>query len=522
MEIKKIETQEWTLPKLLLNVEDGALRIPKFQREFVWNRSQTIKLLDSIYKEYPIGSLFFWHPSDAYRNMYREISELKQKIPNRSQSIQLILDGQQRITSIYAVSKGLTIDGTNYSKIVFDLEKEAFSARNPDNERFVSFRDIIDEDAFLRIYNNLPDERRKILQRCANRFKNYPFSIVEVYEKTLEEVCDIFERINQGGQRLTLFDLVVAATWNEGFDLRNKVKEFNEKSKRKNFGEINPDVFVQSLALIVKGQCVRKVQLQLTSKNLIENWESLIESLELAIDYLRKNMGVYKFEMIPYPGLLVMYTYLFYHLRERSLSNNQRRDSQRWFWHTALIERYSASTLTNMTEDRKMINKIVKNDNLDLKLPVNLSVEDLSKIKMGTKSAIKNAVLCMLALKKPKHFENGSDIDVDDSYFSDYWSTERHHIFPKKFLEKKGIYSSDVNFLPNFCFIPAELNKKISDSEPRKYFTQYKSNSDFKKIMKTHLIPIEEDSGIWDNNYKKFLEQRAELILKELKKTYKG
>ena len=521
MEVKKIEVTEWTLPKLLINIEGGVLRIPKFQREFVWSRPQTIKLLDSIYKEYPIGSLFFWYPSDIYKNMYREIPELQQQKASRSAGIQLILDGQQRITSIYAVSKGLTINGTDYSRIVFDLEKKVFAARSPDNDRFISFQNIVDDnEKYYEISDGLPHEKRKILQKCSSRFKNYPFSIVEVYEKSLEEVCDIFERINQGGKRLTLFDLLVAATWSDEFDLRTKVKEYNEKSEQKGFGVINPDVFIQALALIIKGQCTRKIQLELTTKDLIENWDNLIASLDLAIDYLIKNMGVYKFDMIPYPGLLVMFTYLFAKIKGRSLSNSQSEESERWFWNTTLSERYGASSLTNMTEDRKKINKITEDQQISSKLPVNVSVESLMQIKMGQTSAIKNAVLCLLALKKPLHFENAVVINVDDRYFSDYWSTEKHHIFPKKFLAKKGINLSDVNYWPNFCFIPSELNKKILDSEPKKYFSMYRENKEFKKIMRSHLIPIDEQSGIWTNDYRKFLTQRAELILKELKKLY--
>ena len=133
---------------------------------------------------------------------------------------------------------------------------------------------------------------------------------------------------------------------------------------------------------------------------------------------------------------------------------------------------------------------------------------------MKTTSAVKNAVICLLSIKNPRHFKNDTLIPLDDSYFSDFNSPEKHHIFPASVLEKQGIREFS---LANFCFIPAELNKYISGRKPSHYFKEFKDeNSEFEKTMESHLIPISEDSGIWTDDYDKFIQQRAELIKKKI------
>src|SRR5262249_41638952 len=100
---------------------------------------------------------------------------------------------------------------------------------------------------------------------------------------------------------------------------------------------------------------------------------------------------------------------------------------------------------------------------------------------------------------------------------SDFTNNEKHHIFPRAYLVREGPEDAEIHALPNFCFLPAELNKRILDSEPAKYFPQLKQeNPDFDKAARSHLLPTGTDSGISDNDYLKFLQARGELILDEI------
>src|SRR3989344_7777950 len=158
METEQIKVDKWPLSDLISDVERGKLRIPQFQRDFVWERSRVIKLLDSMYKSFPIGSFFFWRAPKEYSIFYRDIPELGIKHSDLDSETTFILDGQQRITSLYSTIKGLTIRKANYYDICFDLDKETFVGRKGDHIRYIPFADFFG-DNHLNIYNNLTDER---------------------------------------------------------------------------------------------------------------------------------------------------------------------------------------------------------------------------------------------------------------------------------------------------------------------------------------------------------------------------
>ncbi|MBU1110583.1 DUF262 domain-containing protein [Patescibacteria group bacterium] len=514
MEIQKIKIKnDYKLADIIREIERGVLRIPQFQREFVWDKPRVIKLLESIYKEYPIGSFFFWDAPRKYYDFYRDIAELNLPKPDRYEKITFILDGQQRLTSLYVTVKGLTLYNRNYKKICFDLDEKVFVDRNPDNQRYISVSDLLSNDRFD-IYEGLTVEQKKAFNECYQRFNNYPFSAIDVHDKELDEVCDIFERINQGGQKLNLFDLISASTWTPEFDLRLAVKEENEKLKTRGFGELHNEVYIQALSLITKGSCTRVVQLQLRVEDVKNYWKTCLESLGLAIDYVRGNFGVVKSLLLPYRSLIAVIAYLFYKNKARSLTQKQSEFLSQWFWQTTFSERYAASTLTLMTEDKKMMDKIADRKDVVIRYPLNPDIESLMKIRMTRKSAVKNGVLCLLAKKSPRHFKNNSLLPLRDAYFSDFNNSEKHHIFPKSIIQKKFPMVM-VHSLPNFCYLPAELNKEVSNKKPSKYFEEYDSkNPDFKDTLKTHLIRY--DDSIRKDDFTSFLASRAALILEEI------
>ncbi|HUW21134.1 MAG TPA: DUF262 domain-containing protein [Candidatus Bathyarchaeia archaeon] len=514
MEIQKIKIKsDYKLADIIREIEKGVLRIPQFQREFVWDKPRVMKLLESIYLEYPIGSFFFWDAPRKYYDFYRDIAELNLPKPDKYEKITFILDGQQRLTSLYVTVKGLTLYNRNYKKICFDLDEKVFVDRNPDNQRYVSISDLLSNDRFD-VYEGLTVERKKAFNECYQRFNNYPFSAIDVHDKELDEVCDIFERINQGGQKLNLFDLISASTWTPEFDLRVAVKKENEKLKTKEFGEIHNEVYIQALSLIAKGSCTRVVQLQLRVEDVKNYWKTCLESLGLAIDYACSNFGVVNSLLLPYRSLIAVIAYLFYKNKARSLDQKQVELLSQWFWQTTFSERYAASTLTLMTEDRKLMDKIADRKEVAIKYPLNPDIESLMKIRMTRKSAVKNGVLCLLVKKNPRHFKNNSLLPLRDAYFSDFNSSEKHHIFPKSIIQNHYPMVM-VHSLPNFCFLPAELNKEISNKKPSKYFEDYASeNPDFEDTLKTHLIRY--DDSIKKGDFTSFLASRAALMLEEI------
>lgn len=516
MQQQKIKVDELKLSDIVHEIEHGQLRIPRFQRDFVWERSKVIKLLDSIYKEYPIGSFFIWDADKKYNLFYRNIAELDLPKPDSYTSIRYILDGQQRATSLYVAIKGLKINGIDYSQICFDFDKEEFVIRYREHDSCASLKDILDEKNHLQIYNKLSDPRKQVFEKCRRIFTTYPLSVIIVREKELDEASEIFERINQGGKRLSIFDLVVASTWGEDFDLKEEYIKLHDFLVDKGFGKVPPEVVAHASSLIIKGYCRNSYQLQLTKEEFKENWEEISNAIKLSVDFLTNNLGAKIYEFVPYPSIISLLTYLYFKAPGRSLTKQMTEKVHEWFWKSALSERYAASRETRMEEDRRLLfDKLLEGTDVKIGYSINLDEEKIIKSKISTKSALRNAFFCMLAIHHPRHFKTNNVFALDYSLCSDFNSPEKHHIFPRHFLRKNkldGEYS-----LSNFCFIPAELNKEILNKAPNDYFAKYeKENPDFKDALEVQLITY--DESIKNNNYKEFLKTRSQAIFTEFER----
>src|ERR1035437_1200294 len=141
-----IEVRPRVLSDVILEMGHGELRIPRFQRDYVWESTRVAKLFDSIYKGFPIGSFFYWITPQEYKDHYRDIPDLNLPKPASYEQIKMILDGQQRLTSLYVTAKVLSLSAKSgskkkdYKKICFDLDTEKFESvkQKEDKQRIIS------------------------------------------------------------------------------------------------------------------------------------------------------------------------------------------------------------------------------------------------------------------------------------------------------------------------------------------------------------------------------------------------
>lgn len=526
---------------LMNDIENGRVRLPPFQREFVWSPPKVMSLMDSIYKGFPIGSLFYWKADRKYVTLFRDIESLSLPSPASDQELFFILDGQQRLTSIWATFKGAVINNDNYGRICLDLDAAAryekanpeerqqvpvFEETDADNDKFVSLRDILSDNT--RTYDDIRDklsrEKKDTLTNAREQFRSYPFSVVKIFDLELEDAVEVFQRINQGGKRLTRFELVAANCWSESFDLAKSVRDFNGRIKeRTDFGKVEPITFVQAMSLIEFDKCKTEHELQLSPRNVQVLWPRASKAIGDAIDWMRDNYGVIRGDMLPYDAMLaVLACYFAEHGSNVPLEHKEWID--RWFWRSAFSERYGKSSNTQMANDVKAIRELI-GGKLELpSYPLTISIVELLIMRINRSSgAARNGVLCLLSGAKPKHFVTGADISLAKDHFSELKDPNAHHIFPKNFLKKVlKRYVEEVHLLPNFCFVSADLNNKIKDRPPSEYFAEFKghesNNHQFEAALRSHLIPSGSDSPIWNNDYDEFLRRRAELIWGEILK----
>jgi hypothetical protein len=533
-----IDPGKYNFLTVMNDIENGRVRLPPFQREFVWSPTKVLDLMDSIYKGFPVGSFFYWKANRKYVNLFRDIEGLSLPPPAQDQELFFILDGQQRLTSIWTTFKGATVNGKNYSEICLDLNAGAeYENGNPedrrqikvfkeierDNDTFISLRDILSEGtvSYDEIRDRLTPEKKQTLSKARDRFRNYPFSVVKIFNLELEDAVEVFQRINQGGKRLTRFELVAANCWSESFDLAKSVRDFNERvKKRTDFGMVEPITFVQAMSLVEFGQCKTEHELKLRSEKVKELWPRISKAVGDAIDWMRDHYGVIRRGMIPYDAMLsVLACYFTQHGTNVPPEHEQWID--RWFWRSAFSERYSKAQTGQMANDVKAICDLIEGQVKLPDYPLTFKKADIRKMKINRASgAARNAILCLLARAKPKHLINGTDISLAKDHFSDVKDPNAHHIFPKNYLKKELKRPiEDVHLLPNFCYLPADLNNKIKDRAPSDYFTEFeRGNRNIEAALRSHLIPSGADSPIFNDDYDLFLDERTNLIWAEILK----
>ena len=197
---RNIEVRPTTLQNLVAEVANGNFRIPRFQRNYVWPPKKVLELFDSMYREFPIGSFFLWKAGRGHAHLFRQAGSLGIKAVADDDDVTFILDGQQRITSLYATLNGLTIGNHDYSNICFDLVDERFVSRKVESRvRYIPVCEVWGGNV-LEISRNLEQEHFMKLDKLYSGLRNYPISLVEVKDKDLIDVCGIFQRINQSGK----------------------------------------------------------------------------------------------------------------------------------------------------------------------------------------------------------------------------------------------------------------------------------------------------------------------------------
>lgn len=515
---RKIEVKPSTLSNLVADVASGRYRIPQFQREYVWNKSKVRELFDSIYHEYPIGSFFLWDAEREHNHLFRQLVDLGVPPVGQHDDVSFILDGQQRITSLYVTLMGLTVNGTDYRNIVFDLKEQAFKDRPADNKRYVSVADLWGPGA-MKLSRQIDVGFVDAYDRCYQTIRTYPISLVEVRDKKLPDVCKIFRRINQAGKRLDRFDLISAMTFTAEFDLRERFKkDIVARLDDKLFGGISAAIVTQLLALVKHGQCTERYEYSLTTDDIQKLWKDAVSSVLLAADTLRKNMGVVNSDYLPYGVFVTLLAYYYMKSGNRGMPPDHLEWVKQWFWKASFSQYYGSGGPTKMGRDKDLFAKLIAGEKPTFDVPLRLTVQDLVKTRMTwTGSAIRNAYLCLLATLRPLDLRNNTPLDLVAGGISDFTNNEKHHIFPRAFLHRSGPEDAEIHALPNFCFLTAELNKRILDGEPAKYIPALQAeNGDFEKAARSHLIPLGADSGLFDNDYLKFLKARGDLLLAEI------
>lgn len=518
--------QQISLADLRSKVSQGSIKIPKFQRDYIWSKAQAAKLLDSILKGYPVGTFILWRTKERLREV-RELGNLKFQPAPDGDYINYVLDGQQRMTSLVASLEGAVVERdpgrTDFKDIWVDLAAADgdWVVTEPDTERiddFIRFCDLYEGD--FRLLASFPDQYHELLSTLSSRLKEYQFSMIAVEDAPIDVATEIFTRINVTGRRLTLFEIMVATTYSEarGFDLAERMDGFMEELQNANYGTIAPNTLLQLVTGILTRECTAKMTLNLDRDRFIDTWDQAIDAVRSAVDYFRTRYRIPVSQLLPYNALVVPFAYFFYH-HQNPPGPQQAAYLQDFFWRASLGARYSATVEQKLGQDLRRVERILGGEVPEYDWGIDLTTDFVLQngYFRASRSYVK-AFLSVLAYQQPKSFSDNSLVTISNEWLQKANSKNYHHVFPRAFLKRQGVAEELANHVANIAFVDDYLNKKvIRDQAPSNYFRAFKKDNPElgRTLEESHLIAFNE--ALLEDDYQRFLEERIRRIRDWLK-----
>jgi hypothetical protein len=528
---------------------DHKFTIPKLQRNFVWDARRSAKLLDSIYYQMPIGSLFLWQMDRKSANLIRQATGVLPSFNTKNKDIWFVIDGQQRLSVIYQAFKAES--QTNDAGQVIDFGRLCFAVHpdpKQDNPPRIVHRkpvgsDLVPLSDILAVEwkKKMPSQTQKFLAKiedCRERFLTYPVPIVTVGRATLEEIGEVFIRVNSQGMRITSADRAVALMG--ALDVRAMAEELRQKIREKVFDLKGLDPILMGFNLVTERpeldgdppkleamarRWSKRIDRDERAKQQFKNqWQKYQNALFSAVNYLRSRFRVHDESYLPSANMLATLSVFFYYHAGQP-NTRQAAEIRKWFWATGVAKRYSgAGYHRNIASDARFFEALAQGARKIFKLDDLLDpVADVQGEEYSSGSARARTFFCLLAHHQPRYLDNGEPIFLDNEPLGHADQRHRHHVFPRAQL-REHFPSRVYNSLCNICFLVSNDNLRIGQRLPRSYLADYAADGrvKFLRAMKSHLLPVGDNSGVWDRGlvagFKKFRAQRLALICNAFEK----
>ncbi|MEM1189738.1 MAG: DUF262 domain-containing protein [Pseudomonadota bacterium] len=511
------------IEELARRVLIGDILLPKFQRDFVWNRSQTLELLDSVAQNYPIGSLLLWQSRQELRSENR-IADLEIDLPKPDYPVNYLLDGQQRLSTICGALNWHGVDPNSVWNIAYDLRSLEFihldSLDDPPQHQ-VRMNKLSDGAEFYKYYATLDaltaadkDTLKKNADRLFNRFKDYKVATVTLGDMSIQDVAPIFERINSTGTRLTIVDLMRAATWSQEFDLIDSIDQMREALEGKSFGGVDRKVILRVMSAAAGGgfsadsiDGMREYSAEKLKGAVAESQGAF----EKAVDFLSTQVRIPNDSIVPYVNQLVVLAEVFRLCPKPTAS--QYREISKWFWRSSLSGYFSGWNTGAMTRDKAAVAAFLENKADSIELNVYKPPPQLWSQKVfRSDNAHAKLLAILLAHREPVDILTGQKIDVAKSLA---WTNakEYHHFFPRDYLKSKGLYERS-NCLANIIMLTSHSNKVITNRAPSDYLSEVEiaAGNNLDAWLVSNLVSAAAYEAAKNDDYELFITERCKTI----------
>jgi hypothetical protein len=548
-----------SVKELVGMIERGEIRLPEMQRRYVWRATRVRDLLDSLYRGYPSGAILLWETDMEVPE--REFAVAQQASPYSSNK--LLLDGQQRLTSLSSVIRGEPIQVRGRKKpidILFNLE-------HPDE---LTFATEVDEDADDDEDETGDETEDEIMQRmqqmtfviATKKLSSQPHWIsvtdifksnsdstflkkagitdfedprydkyvdrlqklrgisdykyrMDILERTLsyEEVTEIFVRVNSLGAKLRGSDLAMAQITAKWKDSLKEFEKFQDEFDKKGF-DTEIGTFIRALVCFSTEQSRFRTVNALPVSRLQDGWKSAINGLEFSLNFLKSNVGIESIALLSSPYFLITVAAVGAKFGY-SLNSEQESLLRMWVLAANAKGRYSRGSSESMLDqDLNAINKGAgiqgMLDNLKQQFGrIEISPEDLEG--RNQRSGLFKTMYLLFKSKGAKDWETRLVIDLDHS--GSQHKLQFHHIFPKAYLDKH-YEGRQINDIANLAFIGGKTNRKISKKGPLEYFPVILQEQG-QELFDHQCVPTESEL-LAREAFPAFLTERRKMIAQEL------
>ena len=474
-----LEHQNVKIRQLIDDYRMGRIVIPEFQRDYVWKKSKAPRLVDSLYRGFPISSLLLWRSTEETRARRRDPR------PTRAALMNWLIDGQQRVITL-----ARTLSGDEGIEVVFNPREDMFRLANAatrNDRNWVRVAELWDDELYRQLRRNLDGgsaaDKREASFEKVRRILDYEVPLVRMVDHTFKDAVRAFERINTLGVRLKKEDIESAnvAAQHSGF-IADEVVPFLEDLRRQGFNRLNIMHLFRACAFVAKPDGRNRTPLhELEKREVLAAWKDTKRATEQAIGIVRGELGLVNMDILWSGSLIVPVIALC------ATTSPRQRDSKglvAWLALATLLHRYSGSSETALDKDLKAcreadpIGGLLKNLRQDRPYLV-AKPEDFSGALADRSGLLALYIACMY--RGILDFYSGGRVLLQQA-------VDRHHILPRaQFPEGARLAADNV---ANIAFIVGDVNKSIGQTGPEVYLKRIGS-----RVLKSQCIP--QDDTLW-------------------------
>ncbi len=517
-----------TIQELIHQTEKREILLPEFQRGYVWNRDQVRAFARSLYRAHPTGHFLIWRT-------YAPPKVRGETTVTDSYSL-LLLDGQQRLTSLYVLFKGEPppfYEGESlFFDLYFNLQTEEFRFWQPTlmkgDYTWLSVHAFLKEGLanFIGRFPRMEPEARAVYEANLSRLakldaiRNYTYQVDQLSadELSTEEVVEIFNRVNSAGTPLTKADLALAHVCSLWPEAREEMRTFAKQVRVHGF-EVDLTFLLRCVAGVASGSLLLEGSFyRLPPEDFQLAWKKVKTAFEHLVNALRHEAYIDQISDLPTPNVLIPPTVFLARTGGAFTDDRLKRRFIRWIYLAGIWTRYSGATETKLQRD---ISVLEEEDPVGALIEgilaergrIHLESKDLAG-KMAGSAEYKFSYVLARA-RDAKDWFTGQVLYQRAIGRSN--GLESHHIFPKAVLAKAGYSSGEhrrlINEIANRAFLTQKANRTIAASPPGQYLPAVLATRP--EALKAQCVPM--DQSLWDvAEYPRFLAERRVLLARAM------